>query len=119
MSFTTTDKSSRVYAPGYFLAKEECERKTFEVDSTDERVITASNGGKFLPMGVAYPSNDSNAIGIVYEDVDVSTGNMPCSVVLKGSVYEGRLSEELTNAAKTALVSAGIKFLDEPTVTRG
>lgn len=92
MSFTTTDKSSRVYAPGYFLAKEECERKTFEADSTDERVITASNGGKFLPMGIAYPSNDSNAIGIIYEDVDVTTGNMPCSVVLRGTVYEDRLA---------------------------
>lgn len=119
MSFTTTDKSSRVYAPGYFLAKEECERKTFEADSTDERVITAGNGGKFLPMGIAYPSNDSNAIGILYEDVDVTTGNMPCSVVLSGSVYEGRLSETLTANAKSALAAAGIKFLTEPTVTRG
>ena len=26
---------------------------------------------KHIPMGTAYPSNDGNAVGITYEDVDV------------------------------------------------
>ena len=43
-------------------------------------------------MGTIYPSNDTNAEGIVYEDIDVTTGDMPASVVLNGIVYEDRLA---------------------------
>jgi hypothetical protein len=46
-------------------------------------------------------------IGFVYEDVDVTTGNMPASVVTKGVVYEDRLPAELTSAEKTALEAKG------------
>ena len=52
-------------------------------------------------------------IGFVYEDVDVSTGDMPCSVVVKGVVYENRLPAELTEAAKEALQAKGFVFLTE------
>lgn len=93
MSFTTHNLTSKTYAPGYFLAENEnCERKTRQIDSTDERVITVTGGGKYLPMGSIYPTNDGEAIGIVYEDVDVTTGDMPGSVVLRGTVYEDRLA---------------------------
>lgn len=92
MSFIQNDTSSQVYAPGYFLAHEECVRKTKQFNSNSALVKTAANGGKYVPMGTAYPTNDGNAIGITYEDVDVSTGNMPGSVVTKGDVYEGRLA---------------------------
>lgn len=93
MSFTQNDSTSRVYAPGYFLASEICERKTRTISATAASVKTASNGGKYVPGGTIYPNNDSTAEGIVYEDVDVTTGDMPGSVVLKGTVYENRLSE--------------------------
>jgi hypothetical protein len=52
-------------------------------------------------MGTAYPSNDANAIGLTYEDVDVTTGNMPGSVVTKGIVYEDRLA--ITGASYDAV----------------
>lgn len=92
MSFIQNDTSSQVYAPGYFLAHEECVRKTKQFNQNSALVKTAANGGKYVPMGTAYPTNDGNAIGITYEDVDVSTGNMPGSVVTKGDVYEDRLA---------------------------
>lgn len=92
MSFIQNDTSSQVYAPGYFLAHEECVRKTKQFNQNSALVKTAANGGKYVPMGTAYPTNDGNAIGIAYEDVDVSTGNMPGSVVTKGDVYESRLA---------------------------
>lgn len=92
MAFTNNDYSAKVYAPGYFLAENEnCERKTRQADSTDQRVITTGSGGKYLPMGTVYPSDDANAEGILYEDTDVTYGDMPCSVVLRGTVYENRL----------------------------
>lgn len=80
----------KTYLPGYFLAHEECVRETREIPQSG--AVIAENGGKYVPMGTIYPSNDGNAIGIVYEDVDVTTGNMPGSVVTKGVVYEDRLA---------------------------
>lgn len=123
MSFIDEKKTGKVYAPGYFLAHEECVRKTYEISATGAE--TADNGGKYVPMGTLYSittgtGNDAvtDYIGLVYEDVDVSTGNMPGSVVTKGVVYEDRLPDELTNAAKTALEAKGFVFVTEPTVTR-
>ena len=92
MSFAYHDKNSKVYAPGYFLAHEECVRETREFATNSALVKTTTEGGKYVPMGTAYPTNDGNAIGIAYEDVDVTYGNMPGSVVTKGVVYEGRLA---------------------------
>ena len=93
MSFIERNATQgKVYAPGYFLAHEECVRETRQFNQDSTLVKTAENGGKYVPMGTAYPTNDGNAIGITYEDVDVSTGNMPGSVVTKGDVYEGRLA---------------------------
>lgn len=89
MSFNMS-KNGVSYNPGYFLASAECERKTRQV--TQAMAVTSEDGTKYVPMGTAYPSNDANAIGIVYEDVDVTTGSMPASVVLKGTVYENRLA---------------------------
>jgi hypothetical protein len=92
MSFIIDDNTSQVYAPGYFLAHEECVRETREFAQDSALVATKADGSKYVPMGTAYPTNDGNAIGITYEDVDVSTGNMPGSVVTKGVVYEDRLA---------------------------
>ena len=92
MSFIQNDETSKVYAPGYFLAHEECVRETREFAQNSALVQTTDEGGKYVPMGTAYPTNDGNAIGITYEDVDVTTGNMPGSVVTRGEVYEDRLA---------------------------
>lgn len=92
MSFITHDENSKVYAPGHFLAHEECVRETREFAQNSALVKTTSENGKYVPMGTAYPTNDGNAIGITYEDVDVTTGNMPGSVVTKGVVYEDQLA---------------------------
>lgn len=116
MSFIGEKHEGVVYAPGYFLAHEECTRETRQIPQT--MATTAANGAKYVPMGTVYPSNDGNAVGIVYEDVDVTTGNMPGSVVTKGTVIEGRLAQSLETTAKTALEGKGFTFVTEPTVTR-
>lgn len=117
MSFIGATEEGLVYAPGYFLAHEECERKTRQIAQTG--ATTAANGAKYVKMGTVYPSNDGDAEGIVYEDVDVTTGDMPGSVVLKGVVYEDRLPVALADAAKTALEAKGFTFIETaPEVTR-
>ena len=92
MSFIYPEKQGKTYAPGYFLAKnEDCVRLTQEIAQNSALVETVGTA-KCVPMGTPYPTNDAYAIGIVYEDVDVTSGNMPGSVVMKGVVYEGRLA---------------------------
>lgn len=117
MSFYTENKTSKVYAPGWFLAiGEPCERLTHQMEQANAE--ESENGGKYIPMGTVYPANDETAIGIVYEDVDVSTGDMPGSVVTKGTVYKNRLPVELDTDAQTALEGKGFAFIEEPEVTR-
>lgn len=116
MSFIGAVEQGKTYAPGWFLAHEECVRETRQI--AQQGAATATNGGKYVKMGTPYPSNDANAIGIVYEDVDVTTGDMPGSVVTKGVVYEDRLSGTLADAAKTALEAKGFVFVETPSVTR-
>lgn len=108
------------YAPGWFLAdNEHCTRETRQIAANHAQVKTAANGGKYVPMGAIWPSNDANAVGIVYEDVDVTTGNMPGSVVTAGTVYADRLPTAAASAAKTALEGKGFKFITTtPAVTR-
>lgn len=116
MSFIGTTEQGKVYAPGWFLAHEECVRETKQIPQSG--ASETAEGGKYVPMGTVYPSNDSNAIGIVYEDVDVTTGNMAGSVVTKGVVYEDRLPGEIKTAAKNALIAKGFVFTTSPGVTR-
>lgn len=105
MSFISQTKG-KGYEAGYFLANnEDVTRETREADATSSLVVTEANGTKYLPAGTAYPSNDGNAIGIVYEDVDVSDGNMPASVVTKGEVYEDRLA--ITSTSYDSVTPAG------------
>lgn len=122
MSFI--DKSQGTgYHPGYFLAHEECTRETRQFSQIG--ATTADNGAKYVPMGTLYTVETTvegetvtDYIGFAYEDVDVTSGAMPGSVVTKGEVYENRLPAELTAAAKTALEAKGFVFKTEATVTR-
>lgn len=119
MSFIKNDTSSKVYAPGYFLAHEECTRETREIPQS--MGVDTSDGGKYVPMGTVFPAVGETAEGIVYEDVDVTTGNMPGSVVTRGEVFTGRIplsTEQLTASTVAALEAKGFKFVEESAVTR-
>lgn len=118
MSFIDNANTGSGYRPGWFLAADEtCERLTRQMAQANAE--TAANGGKYIPMGTVWPANDATAEGIVYEDVDVSSGDMPGSVVTCGTVYLDRLPVEMDEEAKTALAAKGFVFIDEaPAVTR-
>lgn len=105
MSFIGEVVNGKVYAPGWFLAHEECERKTRQIPQS--LATTEANGTKYVKMGTVYPANDATAEGIVYEDVDVTTGAMPGSVVLKGVVYEDRLPEAVATYSSATVPSGG------------
>lgn len=117
MSFTKNTQGV-TYAPGYFLANnEDCTRVTFEAAANNAQAVTAGTA-KYIKAGTIWPANGSTAIGIVYEDVDVSEGNAPGSLVTAGVVYENRLPVTLDSDARSALVASGFVFLSEGSVTR-
>ena len=118
MSFIKRNETQGlIRADGWFLAHEECERKTREVTQS---MATTVGGKKYVPMGTFYPANNSSTVeGIVYEDVDVTNGNMPASVVLKGVVYLDRLPVAPESGVQSALEGKGFTFIaNSPTAVR-
>lgn len=94
--------------------------KTVQVDDTG---ITADEYGyKTIVGGTIYPANDDTATGIIFEDVDVTTGTdngtRPASLITGGRILANRLPETIAAAAKTALAALGIVFVDMPETTR-
>lgn len=117
MSFIQHDPLNTLYQPGWFLASGDCKRVTVEVANNHSQVVTKADGSKYVPAGAVIPSNDGNAKGILYEDVDVSTGNMPGSLVTEGFVYEDRLPASVESSAKAVL--GGITFISAaPAIVR-
>lgn len=109
--------SGRGYAPGFFLADADCDRETVQVSASHSQVITLANGTKIVPAGAVIPSNDGNAKGILYEDVEVTTGDMPGSLVTRGVVYEDRLPAAIESTAEAVL--PGIRVITAtPAVVR-
>ena len=104
MSFIQHDALNTLYQPGWFLASGDCKRETCEVAQNHSQVVTKADGSKYVPAG-AYISGK----GLLYEDVDVSTGNMPGSVVTDGVVYEDRLPASYDSTVKNAI--PGSKFI--------
>ena len=118
MSFIYEKEEGKVYEAGWFLVEDEpVTRETRTIPQAG--ATTAANGSKYVKAGTPFPANGATAIGFVYEDVDVTSGDMAGSVVTKGVIYEDRLPVKLDSAAKTALQGLGFKFIaTSPTVTR-
>lgn len=119
MSFIQTPEfSGKGWEAGYFLVDDEnCTRVTAEISASHAAVVTRADGTKYVPAGAVIPSNNSSAVGILYENVDVTTGNMPGSIVTAGVVYKDRLPVAIDSDAVSALT--GITFdTYEPTITR-
>lgn len=117
MSFIQRNENSgRVYAPGYFLTNDEhATLETRTIKANDASVKTADNGGKYVPCGATYKDGEA-VVGVVFEDVDVSNGDAPGSVVTSGTVYKDRL---VTPADADALKTAGFSVIEStPAVTR-
>jgi len=110
MSFINNAPAKPSYSPGWFLADDEnAVRLTFMLEDDGDYVTTADDGAKYVAMGTFI---GSPIYGIVYEDVDLSTGDMPASIVVAGHYYEDRVIG--TVSGNDALISAG----EAPAVTR-
>ena len=104
MSFIQHEAKNKMYQPGWFLAFAQCIRRTVHVAQNHSQVVTKADGSKYVPAGALI-----SGVGLLYEDVDVSTGDMPGSVVTEGTVYEDRLPAEYDSTAKNGI--PGITFI--------
>lgn len=73
-------------------------------------------GRKIVKSGTPYPEDGVSAVGIVFEDVDVTSGDMPGSVMVAGRVHDAKLS---ISGSKTTLAGKGFTFVDTPAIKRG
>lgn len=116
MSFIAGPTKGTTFEVGHFLVDDEqCLRLTTTVKADHAQKVTR-NGRTIVPAGAIVPANDATAKGILYEDIDVTDGDAPGSIVTKGTVYGDRLPAEVAEGAATAL--AGIKVITAPTIIR-
>lgn len=110
--------NGREFLAGHFLSNDEhCVRVTQTIPANHAQVVNMNDGTKMVPAGAIFPTNDANAIGFVYEDVDVTSGAMAGSVVTKGSVWNDKLPAAPDANAVNAMT--GITFLgNTPTINR-
>lgn len=118
MSYFDGPETGYGWAAGHFLANDEnCLRQSYTIPADHDQVETRDNGRKVVPAGAVIPANDETAIGLLYEDIDVTEGAKMGSIVTKGVIYADRLPEALDADAVTAL--ADITVIETaPTVTR-
>lgn len=83
--------------------------KTYTADATN---ATAVNDKKIIKAGSVYPTNGTDAKGIVFEDVDMTDdAKRPISVIVAGRVLEKRLPVIVDETTKTKLTAQGIVFV--------
>lgn len=96
MSFIRDVEKGRSFEAGYFMESEVgMVRKTRKISATGATTIGTE---KCVLAGSLYTGTGDEK-GIVYEDVCVTSGDMPGSVVLAGRVY----GDLIDSAAKSAL----------------
>lgn len=115
MSFTASTQGT-TFEAGWFLANDEqCMRESATIPANHAQKVTR-NGRVIVPAGAVFPANDATATGILYEDIDVTDGAAPGSIVTKGVIYGDRLPAQLAQAAATALT--GITVKTSPAIVR-
>lgn len=83
--------------------------KTYTAEQTNAETV---NDKKIIKAGSVYPTNDTGAIGLVFEDVDMTDDEKrPISVIVAGRILENRLPVTVDSTAKTKLQGKGIVFV--------
>lgn len=70
--------------------------------------VVTEDGRKIIKAGTPYPSNDASCIGLVFNDYDVTDGDVAASILIDGKVEERKLPITLTTNAKAALKAQGL-----------
>ena len=99
-----------------FLASEVGLRTvTYTFADTYAGVVT-EDGRKIIKAGSIYPSNDASAVGIVFQDVDVTNGAKVEALMVAGHFYSDKLPVSPASAVVTAFASKGLYGEVSPTI---
>lgn len=74
----------------------------------NDALAVVEDGRKIVKIGTPYPSNDANCIGLVFNDYDVTDGDVTASILIRGFVEERKLPVGLASAARAALKANGL-----------
>lgn len=89
-----------------FLKSAKFQNFTKQIDDTG--IEANSEGKKIVPAGTVYKEGEK-AIGLTFNDVDVTYGPQPVAVMVEGYVIEERLPTVVAEADKATMT--GIKFM--------
>lgn len=78
--------------------------QTFTYQIPESLGVVQDDGRKIVKSGTVFPANDATAIGIVFNDVDVTHGDAPGSVLVEGWIIEERLPEPISDLAELPLI---------------
>ena len=108
MSFIQSN-TSRGFSAGFFLADENCLRETMTIPANHSQAVTLADGSKIVPAGALITGK-----GLVYEDVEVTKGDMPGSVVTRGVVYTDRLPSGSSIEGLTGIIGKAAPAVVRP-----
>lgn len=108
-----SNRENGTFKPNFLASERNLFLQSYQIPDT--LGVDDGYGHKIVSAGTVFPSNDGSAIGILFQDVDVTWGTHEGPVMQAGYVLKERLNVE--SAAQTALKN--IVFVDAPEVTRG
>lgn len=103
--------------PNFLASEVGLIQKTRQIVKPD---ATPDDGCRIIVKGGSLYKNESGDVeGIVYEDVDVTNGDMEGSVIIAGRVLIERLDAAVfTEQVKETLTAQGLYFDHAPEITR-
>ena len=84
-------------------------RKHKQATAVGGIVVQDTNTGRLvIKAGTVYPANDENAIGLVFQDYDVTDGDVNMAILIHGFVLEEKLPIPPSGKALAAMKQISI-----------
>lgn len=99
MKFTETsyaNKTEILMYPDHYVA----DAHTF---LKNDAAATTVNGRKIIKAGTIYPANDATAVGVVFQDIDVTDGDAAGALLVHGFIDASKIPAEPVANAQAAL----------------
>lgn len=93
-----------------FLKTNDYTNITYQVPSSKATADAKNCNRKIVKAGTILPNNDSTALGILFEDVEVTSNDDVGALMVRGDILKDALPETLDSGAQTALEAKGFRF---------
>lgn len=82
----------------------------------DDAAAVTVGDRKIIPQGTVYPTNDANALGVLFHDVDVTDNDVTAKALLiHGFLKKSKLPADISAAARAVLPMLAVMPLgDKP-----